>query len=84
MRELIITDENHHCLANSYKRIYEAFPDTRCVGVTATMPLAEEVGRYKHCMLASKINPYITTIRQISACIKVGSTSLNQVEKIYR
>lgn len=32
---LIITDENHHCLANSYKRIYEHF-DTYCVGVTAT------------------------------------------------
>lgn len=34
--QLIITDENHHCLANSYKRIYEAFPNARCVGVTAT------------------------------------------------
>lgn len=33
---LIITDENHHCLANSYRRIYEAFPDAHCVGVTAT------------------------------------------------
>jgi superfamily II DNA or RNA helicase len=34
--QLIITDENHHCLAESYKRIYEAFPNARCVGVTAT------------------------------------------------
>lgn len=34
--QLIITDENHHCLANSYKRIYERFPNARCVGVTAT------------------------------------------------
>lgn len=33
---LIITDENHHCLASSYKRIYEAFPDSFFVGVTAT------------------------------------------------
>lgn len=33
---LIITDENHHCLANSYRRIYESFPDAYCVGVTAT------------------------------------------------
>lgn len=33
---LIITDENHHCLASGYKRIYEAFPSVRCVGVTAT------------------------------------------------
>lgn len=32
---LIITDENHHCLASSYKRIYEYF-DSHCVGVTAT------------------------------------------------
>lgn len=33
---LIITDENHHSLARSYKKIYEAFPDARRVGVTAT------------------------------------------------
>lgn len=34
--KLIITDENHHCLANSYKRIYQAFPGAYGVGVTAT------------------------------------------------
>lgn len=33
---LIITDENHHCLAASYKKIYDAFPKARYVGVTAT------------------------------------------------
>ena len=33
---LIITDENHHSLARSYKKIYEAFPDACRVGVTAT------------------------------------------------
>lgn len=33
---LIITDENHHCLASSYRRIYDFFPDARCIGVTAT------------------------------------------------
>lgn len=33
---LIITDENHHSTAQSYKRIYELFPDVRRVGVTAT------------------------------------------------
>lgn len=33
---LIITDENHHCLAASYRKIYDAFPDVPCVGVTAT------------------------------------------------
>lgn len=33
---LIITDENHHSLARSYKKIYEAFPDAKRVGVTAT------------------------------------------------
>ena len=33
---LIITDENHHSLANSYKRIYDYFSDVRRVGVTAT------------------------------------------------
>ena len=34
--DLIITDENHHSLANSYKRIYDYFPDVLRVGVTAT------------------------------------------------
>jgi len=34
--KLIITDENHHCLAASYKRIYAAFPGAYGVGVTAT------------------------------------------------
>ena len=33
---LIITDENHHSLAQSYKRIYEYLPDVPRVGVTAT------------------------------------------------
>jgi superfamily II DNA or RNA helicase len=33
---LIITDENHHCLAKSYRRIYQAFPEAYGVGVTAT------------------------------------------------
>lgn len=34
--DLIITDENHHSLAASYRHIYDYFPDVRCVGVTAT------------------------------------------------
>lgn len=33
---LIITDENHHSLANSYKRIYEYFSGVPRIGVTAT------------------------------------------------
>ena len=33
---LIITDENHHSLASTYKRIYDAFPHAYRVGVTAT------------------------------------------------
>lgn len=33
---LIITDENHHSKAASYRKIYDAFPDARRVGVTAT------------------------------------------------
>ena len=33
---LIMTDENHHSLAASYKNIYEQFPDVPRVGVTAT------------------------------------------------
>lgn len=34
--DLIMTDENHHSLATSYKNIYEQFPDVLRVGVTAT------------------------------------------------
>ena len=33
---LIITDENHHSLANTYKKIYAAFPEAKRLGVTAT------------------------------------------------
>lgn len=33
---LIITDENHHSTANSYRKVYEAFPLAKRVGVTAT------------------------------------------------
>lgn len=33
---LIITDENHHALANSYRKIYDYFPNARLVGFTAT------------------------------------------------
>lgn len=34
--QLIITDEAHHSTANSYKKIYDAFPDTLRLGFTAT------------------------------------------------
>lgn len=34
--DLIITDENHHSLAASYKKIYEHFKDVQRIGVTAT------------------------------------------------
>lgn len=34
--DLIITDENHHSLANTYKKIYNAFPSSLRLGVTAT------------------------------------------------
>lgn len=34
--DLIITDENHHSLAKSYKKIYEHFKDSKRLGVTAT------------------------------------------------
>lgn len=33
---LIITDENHHSKASTYRRIYDAFPDAKHIGVTAT------------------------------------------------
>lgn len=34
--ELIIVDENHHARAASYRRVLDAFPDAKAIGVTAT------------------------------------------------
>ncbi len=34
--QLIITDECHHCLSDSYKKIYDAFPEAIRLGFTAT------------------------------------------------
>lgn len=34
--QLIITDENHHSKAATYRKLYDAFPDAKRVGVTAT------------------------------------------------
>ena len=34
--QLIITDEGHHGLANSYKRVYEHFDKTPMISLTAT------------------------------------------------
>ncbi len=33
---IIITDENHHCLARSYIKIYDSFPEAIKLGFTAT------------------------------------------------
>lgn len=33
---IIITDENHHCLAKSYTKIYDYFPNSFLLGFTAT------------------------------------------------
>lgn len=34
--DLIITDEAHHALADSYRSIYDQYPEARLLGVTAT------------------------------------------------
>lgn len=34
--DLIITDENHHSKASTYRKIYDAFPNVKRIGVTAT------------------------------------------------
>lgn len=34
--QLIITDENHHSMASTYRKIYDYWPDVPRVGVTAT------------------------------------------------
>jgi len=44
--DLIITDENHHSLAKTYKRIYKHFSDVPRVGVTATPERLDGSGLY--------------------------------------
>lgn len=34
--DLIIVDENHHVKAESYRKVLDAFPDAKVIGVTAT------------------------------------------------
>ena len=34
--DLIIVDEFHHCTSNTYKKVVEAFPNAKLVGLTAT------------------------------------------------
>ncbi|MDE7098801.1 MAG: DEAD/DEAH box helicase [Ruminococcus sp.] len=34
--KLVITDENHHSKATTYRKIYDAFPEAKRIGVTAT------------------------------------------------
>lgn len=34
--KMIVTDENHHSMAKTYRDIYEAFPDATRIGFTAT------------------------------------------------
>lgn len=41
---LIITDETHHAVAAGYQKIYEAFPNARRVGITATPKRADGKG----------------------------------------
>lgn len=40
---LIITDEAHHAVGNSYRAVYEAFPGAKHLGVTATPKRADEL-----------------------------------------
>lgn len=42
--DVIITDEAHHCLSNSYVRIYESFPNALRLGFTATPARMNEGG----------------------------------------
>ena len=51
--ELILIDECHHALAASYLKVLEAFPEARCVGITATPTRLESggLGRVFHQLL---------------------------------
>ena len=46
--KLIVTDENHHSLANSYVEIYERYSKAKRIGFTAT-PIRLNGGGHREC-----------------------------------
>ena len=63
--DYIIVDEAHHSLADTYKRLFEAFPTAKKLGVTATP------WRFNHEPFTSLYQRLITT-PQVSWFIKEG------------
>lgn len=77
---LIITDENHHCLANSYKNIYNHFKDSYLLGFTATPTRlnGEGLGNiYQHLIIGKEIkwlieNKFLSPYKLFS--VKIADT----------
>lgn len=61
--DLIITDECHHSAADSYKKIYEAYPNALHLGLTATPFRADGIGLgdvFQDWVLSASIQELIT------------------------
>ena len=84
---LIITDENHHCMAETYRRIYEAFPKAYRIGVTAT-PIRTDgkgLGDVNDCLIVGVSakwlieNGYLSPYRYIEASIQMDLSKIKVI-----
>ncbi len=97
--DLIITDENHHSKAVTYKRVYDAFPVTKRVGVTATPERTDGSGLIdvndiliegitaKELITQNYLSPYdyyAPNIKMPKFRIKHGDFDISQVMDFFR
>lgn len=84
---LIVTDECHHAAAASYRRVYDAFPDARHAGFTATLARGDGVGLgsvwdevvYSRPLLRMIAEGYLTDVRGIT--LDLGDLDLGAVKR---
>lgn len=83
---LIITDECHHGVADSYGRVYAAFPDALQLGVTATLARGDGQGLgdvwedvvYERSVLWMIANNFLSDVR--TRRVEVAGLDLSQVK----
>lgn len=83
---LIITDEAHHAVAPSYRRIYEAFPGAHKAGLSATLARADDVGLglvwddvvYTRSILWMISRGYLVDVR--GQAVALDDLKLNQIK----
>lgn len=96
--KIVMTDENHHCLANSYLKVYEKFENALLLGFTATPIRLNGVGLgkiYNHLIEGPKVkwlikNDFLSPYRLFSVKlattddlhIRLGEYKSNEVKEL--